>query len=148
MRYALNTVPINGNETIYMVGAAAMRMDASGLTNQQRPFAPQTASIVLGALDAMKHAKALAGVAPLALDAVSGVRGALVMASDPATMALGLSWGITYPKPPPAAYSLSHHSRTGRVHGERRYAEVDVDDRAGQVPPEPRTGQVLPERNA
>lgn len=146
MRYALNTVPINGNETIYMVGLASMMLNASGLTNKQRPFAASTVVMVINAGAALVHGTALIGDAPIVLDAGATIKHTLPMLSDPAAMVLGAKFGIPRPKTIPAQFNDSHLSRIGRIRRERREAEVAIEDRQGNVPIELRTGRVAPER--
>lgn len=146
MRYALNTVPINGNETIHMMGTAAMALDASGLTNKQRPFTASIASMVFGASATMVHGKALAGSAAIVLGASAYLKHTTPLRSDPAAMVMGLGWSIPHPKTIPAQFNPSHISRIGRIRDEWRDAEVPTNDRHRDVPPEPRTGFVTSER--
>lgn len=111
MRYALNTVPLNGWATLYGAGTADIVVGATGYSSRQKTGTGVAALTDIDASGALKKAVGSSGTAAIALDAAGALKQAVTGTSLPADLALGARHGTPSPKLVPATFSSAHPSR-------------------------------------
>lgn len=127
MRYALNTVPINGNQILYGYGTAALALTASGFSSRQKYGVSTAALTVLTASGQMKKAKSGSGTASLSLTAAGTMKQAVPAYGQAAAMTLTARYGIPRPKYIPPGVTNGHPSRELRIPADGRIIDISPE---------------------
>ena len=146
MRYALNTVPLNGNQTLYGSGVADIEVIARGYTAHQKTGVSAAAITDITATGTLKKAKYGSGIAQISVDADGAIKKGRPAYGNAVTVELSGRFGIPDPKIPPSQFYLAHRSRIIYVPIEDPKFVVGIENRTVLVQRENRTMYVSPER--
>lgn len=124
MRYALNTVPINGNQTLYGYGVADITVTASGFTNKQKTGVSTAALSEVLAVGAGVLAKTALSNAEVVLDADGEMTKAVPAYSSAVLIDISARHGIPNPVNIPSEFNPTHGSRVFKVQREDREIQV------------------------
>lgn len=147
MRYALNTVPVNGWLTYYGEGTADVEVDAEGSPTGMQ-VGGGTADVTIDVAGQDVAGIGGAGVADVRIDVVGKEQFGVGGSSAPLDVAIDLRLAIPRPGAVPAEYRPAHASRVIRIGPQSTAQRIASPSRTHRVPPEVRTLYVTPERDS
>jgi len=146
MRYALNTAPINGYQTLYGSGVASIVISVTGYSAKQKTGVSAAAITDIEAIGALKKAKHGSGIARISVDADGKIKKGRPGYGKAVTVSLSGRFGIPDPKLPPSQFYLAHRSRIIYVQYSDLASVVGIENRTVRVQKENRTIYVPHER--
>lgn len=137
MRYALNTVAVNGSARLYgRSSTAAIVFGAAGFSTKQKRGTSQPALIALTApAAALKQAKVGRGAAPVVYGAAGAIKRAVMGRASAARIALTAKHGIPDPMPLRTSVAAPNAERMLIVGADQRVVTVPFDARSVVVSP-------------
>jgi hypothetical protein len=140
MRYALNTVPVNGGATLYGTSTAILiQIGANGYSAKQKHAQSAAALIDLGAAGVSLLAKTAISKAPIVVGATGNGKVARKGETGAANIVIDGRHGIPDPMPRPRPIAAGHPSRVVMVMPDQRVVIVPAPSRDVLVRPDNRT---------